>query len=198
MIRNVIFDLGGVLITWRPQEIIDAFFSEPEVRAQMRDDVFRHADWVEMDRGTLDELAVAQRSASRVGREPAEMTALLEFVKSSLLPIAETVELLGSLRARGLKLYALSNISEPMFRHIEARYDFFRLFHGIVISGAIRLVKPEPAIYEHLRDRFALDFAESVFIDDLPQNVEAARGLGLAAIRFESPAQCVRELEALL
>jgi putative hydrolase of the HAD superfamily len=88
-------------------------------------------------------------------------------------------------------------MSVPMFRHIE-RFAFFRLFTGKVISGAVKFVKPELAIYEHLVQRFGLAPAETVFIDDLAANVTAARDAGLAAIQFEDAAQCERDLEALL
>jgi putative hydrolase of the HAD superfamily len=198
MIRNVIFDLGGVLITWRPQEIIDAFYTEPALRAALREHVFDHADWVEMDRGTLDELALVPRFAGRMARSESEMAALLDRVRDSLLPMPASIELVTRLRQRGLKLYALSNISNAMFRHIESRYEFFALFEGIVISGAVNLMKPEPEIYEHIVRRFSIRADETVFIDDLPRNVEGARRLGMNAIRFENVEQCSRELEALL
>ncbi len=83
-------------------------------------------------------------------------------------------------------------MSEPMFGHLKSSHEFFGLFHGIVVSAVVKSVKPEPAIYEQLRVQFALDFAESVFIDDLPRNVEGARALGLPAIHFESTAQVRR------
>lgn len=197
-IRNVIFDFGGVLVTWRPQEIIDAFYPEPELRAAIRTHVFQHPDWLEMDRGTLDESTVVERFAARMGRPRAEMEALLAHVRDSLQPIEPTVQLLGELRDHGYALYGLSNMSEPIFAHLAARHDFFKRFHGIVVSAAVKLLKPDPAIYEHLRDRFAIDFAESVFIDDVPRNVESARRLGLAAIQFEDTVQCRRELARLL
>lgn len=197
-IRNVIFDFGGVLVSWRPQEIIDAFYEEPQLREAVRTHVFQHDDWLEMDRGTLDERTVIERFAARMGRPRREMEALFDHVRAALTPIEPTVVLLNELRERGYTLYGLSNMSEPIFAHLQSSYDFFKLFDGIVVSATVKLVKPEPAIYEHLRDRFALDFAESVFIDDLPRNVESARRLGLAAIQFESTAQARRELEALL
>jgi putative hydrolase of the HAD superfamily len=198
MIRNVVFDLGGVLITWRPQEIIDAFYTNAALRAALREHVFDHADWFEMDRGTLDELALVPRFAGRMGRSESEMAALLDRVRDSLLPMPASIELATRLRARGLKLYALSNISPRMFGHLESRYDFFELFEGIVTSGAINLMKPDPQIYQHLVQRFAIAAAETVFIDDMPRNVESARRLGIAAIQFENVEQCSRELEALL
>ena len=86
----------------------------------------------------------------------------------------------ASCAARGLKLYGLSNMSATIFAYLDGRHDFFKLFDGIVVSAAVKLLKPEPAIYEHLRERFELDFAESVFIDDMTRNVESARGSRVA------------------
>jgi putative hydrolase of the HAD superfamily len=197
-IRNVIFDFGGVLVEWRPNEIIEAFYDEPELRDAVRTDVFQHDDWVALDRGTLDELTAVQRFATRMARPEAEMRALFAHVRESLTPIESTVALLGELSERGYTLYGLSNMSEPLFAHLQSRHDFFGLFDGIVVSAAVKLVKPDPAIYEHLRDHFAIDFAESVFIDDLPRNIESARRLGLAGIQFRNPAQVRQELAALL
>jgi putative hydrolase of the HAD superfamily len=197
MIRNVVFDLGGVLIAWRPDEIAAGFYADSDLRAALHEHVLRHPDWLEMDRGAYDEDELAERFAARMARPRDEMAALFEHVRASLLPIPETVALLDGLRARGLALYALSNIAVPMFRHIE-HYDFFRAFDGIVVSAEAKLLKPDPAIFEHLARRFGLALEESVFIDDLAANVEAARRLGMAAIRFENAAQCMRELERLL
>ena len=198
-IRNVVFDLGGVLLRWRPQELIDAFYTDAALRDALRREAFQHPDWIELDRGTIDEAVASERFAQRLGRPPAEMAALFTRVRESLLPMQETVDVLKRVRAReGLSLYVLSNIAEPIFRHLEARYDFFGWFDGIVISGAIKLVKPEPAIFEHLAQRFGIEPRATVFIDDLPANVAAARELGFATILFENAAQCEGELLALL
>lgn len=198
-VRNVIFDFGGVLVAWRPQEIIDSFYTEPALREALRTHAFHHDDWLDMDRGTLDEASVVRRCAARMARPEGELRALFEHVRAALTPIEPTVALLRELRQRaGLKLYGLSNMSEAIFAHLSSRHDFFKLFDGIVVSAAVKLLKPEPAIYEHLRDRFELDFQESVFIDDLERNVESARQVGLPAIRFETPDQVRRELAALL
>jgi putative hydrolase of the HAD superfamily len=198
-IRNVVFDLGGVLLRWRPQELIDAFYADAALREALRREAFHHPDWIELDRGTIDEAIASERFARRLGRPLAEMTDLFARVRASLTPVAPTVEVLKRVRGRGgLSLYVLSNIAEPIFRDLETRYDFFRLFDGIVISGAIKLVKPEPAIFEHLMERFAIEPEETVFIDDLPANIAAAEALGFATILFEDAAQCERELERLL
>ena len=198
-VRNVVFDFGGVLVSWRPQEIIDSFYAEPHLRESLRTHAFQHDDWLDMDRGTLDEASVVRRCAARMARPESELRALFEHLRAALTPIEPTVALLRELRERrGLKLYGLSNMSATIFAYLHGRHDFFELFDGIVVSAAVKLLKPEPAIYEHLRDRFALDFAESVFIDDMERNVESARRLGLPAIQFVTTEQVRRELEPLL
>lgn len=198
-VRNVVFDLGGVLVDWRPQALIDAFYSEAELRAALRREGFQHSDWIELDRGTIDESTAAARIAARLGRPHGELEGLFTRIREALRPVPAAVEIVRGLRARGgLSLYVLSNMAEPIFRHIEARHDFFGLFDGIVISGAIKLVKPEPAIFEHLAQRFAIAPGETVFIDDMPANVAAARELGFTAIQFESVPQCERELREIL
>jgi putative hydrolase of the HAD superfamily len=197
-VRNVIFDFGGVLVTWRPQEIIDSFYDDATLREAVRVHAFQHDDWLEMDRGTLDEATVVRRFAARMQRPEAELRALFDHVRAALQPIEPTVALLRELSARGYGLYGLSNMSAAIFEYLAGRHDFFGLFDGIVVSAAVKLVKPEPGIYEHLRERFGLDFTESVFIDDLPRNVEAARQLGLPAIRFETTEQVRRDLAPLL
>lgn len=193
-VRNVVFDFGGVLVTWRPQEIIDSFYAEPVLREALRTHAFQHDDWLDMDRGTLDEATVASRCAARMARPEAELRALFDHVRLALKPIEPTVALLRELRGRGFKLYGLSNMSATIFAYLAERHEFFQLFDGIVVSGAVKLLKPEAAIYEHLRDRFELDFAESVFIDDLARNVESARRVGLPSIQFTSTEQVRREL----
>jgi putative hydrolase of the HAD superfamily len=197
-VRNIIFDFGGVLVTWRPQEIIDSFYAEPALREALRTHAFQHDDWLDMDRGTLDAATVATRCAARMARPEAELRSLFDHVRAALQPIEPTVALLRELRGRGVKLYGLSNMSATIFAYLAGRHDFFGLFDGIVVSGNVKLLKPEPEIYEHLRDRFDLDFAESVFIDDLPRNVESARAVGLPAIQFTSTDQVRHELAALL
>ena len=172
-VRNVVFDFGGVLVSWRPQEIIDSFYTEQHLRDALRTHAFQHGDWLDMDRGMLDEASVVRRCAARMARPESELEALFDHLRAALTPVEPTVALLRELRRRdGLKLYGLSNMSETIFAYLDGRHDFFKLFDGIVVSAAVKLLKPEPAIYEHLRDRFSLDFAETVFIDDMERNVD--------------------------
>jgi HAD superfamily hydrolase (TIGR01509 family) len=123
---------------------------------------------------------------------------LLEHVKDSLVPMEETLELVNELAMKGVPLYGLSNMSPSTFAHLEGRHAIWDVFRGIVISGRIKLVKPDPRIFAHISQTYALAAAQTAFIDDVAANVEAAAGHGFRGIRFDSAAQCREELAAWL
>jgi len=111
--------------------------------------------------------------------------------------IAGAVEILKELRDRDVPLYALSNWPAETFPLARQRFDFLGWFHGIVVSGEIGAIKPEPRIYEVLLERFAIDPQSAVFIDDVAVNAAAARAFGIHAIHFTTPAALRAELAAL-
>src|ERR1700722_1940571 len=117
-VRNVVFDFGGVLVRWRPLELIESFYPDGPLRARVREMVFEHPDWVEMDRGTLSDAAAAERFAARLGRPQAEMHSLLQHVKDSLTPLPDTVAIVRALKNRGVPIYGLSNMSAATFAHL--------------------------------------------------------------------------------
>lgn len=194
---NLIFDLGGVVVRWDPAAIIASVFDDEERRAKVREGVFAHADWVELDRGTLEREEAIRRAAQRTGMAQSEIRRLLLAVPPSLMPIPETVELLYRLKARGYPLYCLSNMHSASIEHLEREHEFFEVFTGKVISCRLNLCKPEPAIYEHALRLNRLKANETVFIDDVDVNVSAAAALGMRIIQFRDAAQCERELRAL-
>ena len=197
-IRNVIFDFGGVLIRWKPQEIIDDFYRDAGLRSRLGPAVFQHPDWLEMDRGTLDEETAVQRFAARMERPPEEMRALMEAVRAFITPMEPSFALARQLEQRGIALYGLSNIAAHNFAYLRDRYDHWQVFRGIVISGEVKLIKPDPAIFMHILQQYQLDPKETAFIDDLAPNIEAARQLGFRAIQFHDVRQCERDLEVVI
>ena len=194
--KNVIFDVGGVLLDWNPGRVLQSFYADASERERMKQLIFHHADWLELDRGTLGEDVLLQRIAERAGRPVPELKGLFEVVRDSLHPKQDTVALLGSLSARGVPLYCLSNMPSKIYATLSQRFDFWQHFDGIVISGDIRMVKPEPAIFRHLLERYGLRAGDTVFVDDLPANVEAAQRLGLHGVVFENAAQCELALQS--
>jgi 2-haloacid dehalogenase len=106
----------------------------------------------------------------------------------------DTVAILRELKSRGTPLYALSNWSEEMFPHAEDRYDWLGLFDGVVVSGRVKMVKPERDIFDHLIERYGLRAEDLFFIDDHEPNIIAARSYGIAAHHFRDAAGLRRAL----
>src|SRR5262245_9928934 len=198
MIRNVIFDAGGVLLEWNPPRVIAQMYPDPQVQAEVREYIFEHPDWHEYDRGTITGANAAAHFAKLSGRSVEEVEKLLRATAESLRPIDGTIRLLEDLAAAGVNLYLLSNMPVSTFEILIERHRFFSHFTQLVSSGAILLLKPEPAIYKHLVDTTGIVPAESLFIDDLLRNVVAARESGLKAIQFTTPEACRAELRAYL
>ena len=203
MPTNIVFDFGAVLVTWRPELLLQEQFPQhaPDTaRARvLAGHIFHHADWQAFDSGTLEQSAVIRRTAKRLQLHEAAVRALVEGIAPRLTPIDGTVELLDSLHrrraARGdIRLYYLSNMPQPYARFLEKQHSFIGQFDGGVFSGDVKLVKPQPEIYELLEQRYALLPGRTVFIDDLAANVEAARARGWRGILFHSPAQLQAEL----
>jgi HAD superfamily hydrolase (TIGR01509 family) len=194
---NIVFDLGGVVVTWEPEVIIAQVFADPVVQALVRTEILGHADWLALDRGTLLRQDAIVRAVQRTGLSEADVAALLRQVPPALVAITETVDLLYRLKAQGHTLFCLSNMHVASIEHLEKAYTFWEVFTGVVISCRLHLCKPEPAIYAYLLETYALDGAQTVFIDDTEVNLTAAAQFGLHTIKFESPVQCERQLQAL-
>jgi putative hydrolase of the HAD superfamily len=197
VVKNVIFDLGGVVIEWNSDRILETYYADPNVRAIMKQQMFQHPDWLELDRGTMHESELLARLGVRTGRPAAELSGLFDAVRESLHAKPDTVALLEKLYARGVPLYCLSNISSDIFKYLRERHSFWGVFRGIVISGDLKMIKPEPEIFHFLLQRYELAAAETVFVDDNAPNIEAARALGIQAVWFKNARQCEMEIEEL-
>jgi putative hydrolase of the HAD superfamily len=196
--RNVIFDLGGVVLEWNPDAILEGYYTDPQERAAMKTALFKHPDWLQMDRGTLTESEALARLQQRTGRPVAELSGLFDAVRGSLRPKADTLALLKSLARRDVPLYCLSNMPASTFAYLREQHAFWNVFKGIVISGEIKMAKPEREIFEYLLRRYALAAADTVFVDDHAPNIEAAEKVGLHTVWFRDARQCALELEQLL
>jgi len=196
-VRNVVMDLGGVMLEWNPDQLLTRFEPDPARRGQLRASIFGH-DWHLFDRGRVTEAELLVRLELRTGRTRELLLEIVDAVRESLREKPETVSLVRAFQQRGFDIYCLSNMPSPMYAHLRRRHTFWDVFRGIVVSGEIQLMKPEPEIYLHLLERFGLRAEESVFIDDMQVNIDAAKGVGLHAIRFQNAAQCQQEFDELL
>lgn len=196
-IQNVVFDLGGVLLEWKPYQILEGLYQDRDLRALVKKEVFQHPDWLALDKGMLDEEAAVRLFQQRTGRPLAEMKKLMDTVRETLVPIPPTFALLEELSKEGMNLYCVSNMQTAVFAYLQNRYDFWGKFKGLVISAHVRMIKPDAEIFRYLFSRYGLASSACVFIDDHPPNVESARRLDMQAILFQGADDCRRQLRCV-
>ncbi|MEQ1638369.1 MAG: HAD family phosphatase [Methylococcales bacterium] len=194
---NFIFDLGGVVVTWEPDKLIAQHFTDPVLQSRVKSQFVGHADWIELDRGTLPRQTAIERAAQRIGVTEAEIAGLLNSVPAALVAMPGTVAMLYRLKAQGHSLYCLSNMHREFIDYLEKTYDFWPVFNGVVVSCRVQLCKPEPATFEYILGKYALDPGATLFIDDMAVNLSAAATLGIQTLQFQNPAQCGAGLKTL-
>jgi 2-haloacid dehalogenase len=197
--RNiVVFDLGGVLIDWDPRHLYRKLFAGDDAAMEHFLATVCTHEWNR------------QQDAGRSFAEGARLLILEHPERAELIdaygarfddmmagPIAGSVEILSELKDRGARLYGLSNWSSETYPLALTRFGFLRWFEGILISGEVKMIKPDPRIFELLIERFAIDPQRAVFIDDVAVNAAAARPFGMHAIHFTDPAALRAELVSL-
>ena len=195
---TVAFDLGGVLIAWDPRHLYRKLFAGDETAMEhFLANVCTH-EWNRcQDAGRS--FAEGARLLKAEHPEKAELidAYFSRFDEMMPGPIAGSVEILAELRDRGTPLYGLTNFSAETYPPAFERFEFLRWFDGILVSGEVGLIKPDPRIFELLIERFAIDPRRAVYIDDVETNVIAARPLGIHGIHFTTPAALRAELAEL-
>lgn len=188
MTQAVVFDIGGVILDWNPRHLYRKLFDGDAAQMEWFLAHVCTAAWnAEQDRGRTwaDAVAaLATQHPEHAGLIAAYAERWDEMVAG---PIAGTLDLIAALAGRGVPLYGLSNFSFEKFPSMRRRYPVFDAFLGIVVSGEIGMIKPEPAIYRHFLARFGLDAADCLFVDDQPANVEAAIAEGMQGVVFTGP-----------
>lgn len=191
VIDAVVFDVGNVLIEWDPRHLYRRVFTHDdgtpdEARVTWFLTEVCHPDWnLQQDLGR----PVAEAEAEALARHPDMGPAIRSFYGrfQTMIPgaIEGTVAVLETLKAAGVPVHGLTNFSAETFAPTRRRFAFLNAFDTVVVSGAERVVKPDPRLFEILVERAALTPSRTAFVDDSARNVEAARGLGFHAHRFE-------------
>lgn len=193
MIKNVVFDMGQVLIHWRPQPLMEPFGLSEAEEQMLLQELFHSVEWVQMDHGTIDLETAAEQVCARLPEklhEPVRKTAL-GWWERPLVPMENMAELVRELKEKGYGIYLLSNASLPLRSYFH-RIPGSECFDGIMVSAEEKLLKPQHAIFERLYERFNLNPGECVFIDDAPANVEGAICTGMSGVIFRGDAQRLR------
>ena len=185
MIRNVVFDMGQVLIHWTPALLVQPFGLTDEEEKQVLRELFQSVEWVCLDRGSMTGEEVI---ASVCARLPENLHGCVRELVSRwdawvLSPMEGMAELLRELKEKGMHIYLLSNANRNL-RSYFSRIPGSETFDGLMVSAEELLLKPQHEIFEALLSRFDLRAEECFFVDDAPANVEGALRAGLNAAVF--------------
>jgi glucose-1-phosphatase len=183
MIRNVVFDLGNVLISFRPEEFLKKKNYPENTRMTILADVFGSKEWLMLDNGDISTGEAIEGILSASSLSMPEIGLIFATRHEILHPISRNIKILPELKKAGFRLYYLSNFPADMWDHVtiaeKEKYDFFRYFDGGIISAEARASKPDPGIYNQLLSRYGLKPEECLYIDDLEINVKTAVKIGM-------------------
>lgn len=196
-VEAVVFDLGGVLVDWNPRYLYRKLFDDEAAMERFLAEVCTPAWHAEIDRGRPMAEAVAalcQRYPEHAPMIEAYEARWPEMFKGT---IAGSVDILTAIQETGRPVYAVTNFPGEKFESFRRNFRFVDTFKDIIVSGQEGTIKPEAEIFERMTRRFGLKAEHTLFIDDLPANVTAARDLGFQAIRFSSPEALRRQLDTI-
>ncbi len=193
-IQAIIFDFGGVLLQWDPHKLYKRYFDQPQQVDRFLNEI-NFSTWnVEQDRGRPFSEGMAMLSRQFPQYSDLIYAYYDHFDETIVGPINGTIEILYQLKRAGHSLYGLSNWSAETYPRVRPQYDFFDLFDKIILSGEVKLVKPDPAIFNLTLKKINRVANECILIDDSEGNVNVAKRIGFATIHFKSPEQLRVEL----
>lgn len=198
MIKNIIFDVGNVLVEYNPDGLMRRLGFDEETLQAVNQAVFQNELWNESDRGVLSPEELLEAFIANNPAYEKEIRQVIDAVGDTISLMPYTVEWVKGLKERGYHLYILSNYAEYTYEKTSHKMEFLPYMDGVVFSYRCKLIKPEKEIYEYICETYGLKPEESVFLDDREDNVQAARNMGMNGIVFENYAQGSETLEQLL
>ena len=198
MIKNVVFDIGNVLVTFEWERLArEIGFTDKDLQV-LAEKVIGDR-WVEFDRGVMSEDEALKYVQEVIPGLEEKFATLWHRIDEAIHVYPYVNEWMRELKSEGYKIYLLSNFPKRLFeKEANQKFDFIRYTDGKVISSFVKLIKPDRAIYEYLLNTYSLKAEECVFVDDRPKNVEAARALGMKGIIFEGYEKGSESLKKLL
>ncbi len=195
MIKTVIFDMGNVLIDFRWRELFAEMGLTGEKFEKMAKATVMDPVWNEFDRGFWSDEQMLEAFIKNAPELEEEIRRFMYDDFPGLLKKFDyTDEWMDSLKEKGYRIYILSNFSQKAMNDCAPELDYIKKADGAVISYTVGMIKPDPAIFKHLLEKFDIDPSEAVFIDDVRENIEAAAKLGLATILFTGKEDADKEL----
>jgi putative hydrolase of the HAD superfamily len=197
LIRNIIFDIGNVLLNFKPEQFLKRFIDDELRIKEFIVNVIKTEVWLKLDRGII---SLQEAQDEYLERYPKEGNLILTFFnhwKEMLTPITQNIQILRELKSNDYRIYFLSNFIKEAFDYVQDRYEFFTLIDGKVISSEIKCVKPEVKIYQSLLEKYRLNPEQCIFIDDVESNLPQAHSLKMKTIHYLKDTDLRSELRKL-
>jgi len=182
MIRNIVFDLGNVLISFRPSEYLIKKNYPENIRHTILSAVFNSPEWKMLDNGDITTREAIDAISLKSSLKREEIALVFSFRTDIMFPLDDNVRLLPGLKKQGFRLFYLSNFPLDIFDEIKNGYYFFKYFDGGIISSEVRLSKPDVRIFRYLLKKYSLKSGECFYIDDIETNVIAAETAGIKGL----------------
>lgn len=200
MIKNIVFDIGNVLVEFRPEKVFAELGVSAEKIQGLANATVYSPLWPELDRGVMEEAAVFEKMKEAAPEYAKEIDLFIEKGLGNIVSSFDyAADWLNGLQERGYKVYLLSNYPESFFNlHSKEKFTFLPYIDGKIVSAYVKLIKPDIRIYEELLNTYELKADECVFLDDREENVEGAKKAGMHGIQFITYEDAVNQLEEML
>lgn len=194
VIKNVVYDIGNVLVKWAPYEVLSYIFpeaDEKELFEKMR------PIWLDLNLGKYTETEAISLYHEEIGLPKDKLQKMMHEFKVRQTPLSGSIELLQRLSDLKINLYSITDNIRELMEYHRRNSEFVPFFKDIIVSADIGVLKPNPKIYEHLLKKHNLVAKECVFMDDLEVNVEGAKSVGMHSFQFFDTNQSIKELTKL-
>jgi epoxide hydrolase-like predicted phosphatase len=198
MIKNIVFDLGNVLISFRPSKYFDDKNYPETIKSKIIPDIFGSKEWLMLDNGDISTSEAIEAIALKSSLQKEEIAHIFKLRTEMMFPLDQNVRMLPGLKKQGYRLYFLSNFPIDIFEEIKTGYFFFRYFDGGVISSEVKVSKPDRRIFEIFLEKYSLIAEECLFIDDIEINVRSAEGVGMKGLVTYGSEEISKELMEVL
>jgi putative hydrolase of the HAD superfamily len=197
LIENIIFDLGNVLLNFKPAQFLERFTTDENRIKQFSSKILENKLWLDLDRGTLSIESAREKYLANYPEEEQLINMFFSQWMEMLSPIPKNIEVFKELKKNNYKLYALSNFIREAWKYVKRQYDFLGLFDGEVLSFEINFIKPEIQMFDHLLEKYNLIPENCVFIDDVEDNTSQAQKMNMLVIHYSKDTDLKEELKKL-
>lgn len=198
MLQHLILDIGNVICEWNPHGLTASAFDDPAERAEALSVTIQHEDWLSLDRGTLKVDDAIARAQARTTLDPTGIAQIYANLCNSLTLLPESSKAMHRADSLGVPVYILSNMQTHAWDHLRTTFDCFSVCDGVVVSCDTGFIKPEAAIYDYLCSTYNLTPESCVFVDDMAENIQAAKEVGMQGVQLTDPHDGGRVIDELV